>query len=71
MYNGLPWLLSGEESAWNAGDMSLIPGLERSPREGNANLLQFLPGEPHRQKSLAGYSLQHCKRVRDDLTTKK
>ena len=25
----------------NAGDMDLIPGLERSPREGNGNSLQY------------------------------
>ena len=25
----------------NAGDMGLIPGLERSPREGNGNPLQY------------------------------
>ena len=30
----------------------------------------FLPGESHGQRSLAGYSLCDCKRVRHDLTTK-
>ena len=29
------------ESACNAGDPSLIPGLRRSPREGNDNPLQY------------------------------
>ena len=29
------------ESAYNAGDPGLIPGLRRSPREGNDNLLQY------------------------------
>ena len=34
----------------------------RSPGGRNGNLLQyFLPGESHRQKSLASYSLWHCK----------
>jgi len=28
-------------SAEDAGDMGLIPGLERSPGEGNDNLLQY------------------------------
>ena len=28
-------------SAWNAGDPSSIPGLERSPGEGNGNPLQY------------------------------
>jgi len=30
--------------------------LGRSPGEGNGNPLQFLPGESHGQRSLAGYS---------------
>ena len=29
--NWLPWWLSGKESACNAGDLGLIPGLGRSP----------------------------------------
>jgi len=37
----LPWWLSGKESACNAGDLDLIPGLERSPGEGNGNPLQY------------------------------
>ena len=42
----------------NAGDMGLIPGLGRSPGEGNGNPLQlFLPGKSHGQRSLVGYSL--------------
>ena len=31
----------GKESACNAGDLSLIPGLGRSPGEGNSNPLQY------------------------------
>ena len=31
--------LSGKESAYNARDMGSIPGLERSPGEGNGNPL--------------------------------
>ena len=38
---GLPWWLSGQESACNAGDSSLIPGLGKSPGEGNGNPLQY------------------------------
>ena len=30
-----------KESTCNAGDPSLIPGLERSPGEGNGNLLEY------------------------------
>jgi len=32
---GLPWRLSGKESACNVGDWSLSSGLRRSPREGD------------------------------------
>ena len=38
---GLPWWLSGKESACNAGDASSIPGSGRSPGEGNSNPLQY------------------------------
>ena len=31
----------GKESACNVGDLSLIPGLGRSPGEGTRNLLQY------------------------------
>ena len=51
---GLPRLLSGEESACQAGDMGLTPGLRKSPGEGNNNQLQY---SCHRQRSLSGYSM--------------
>ena len=38
---GLPRWHSGKESACNSGDAGLIPGLERSPRKGNDNPLQY------------------------------
>ena len=38
--SGLPWWLSGKESACNAGDPSLIPRSGRTPGEGNGTLLQ-------------------------------
>ena len=42
-YAYLMWLLglSGKESACNAGDQGLIPGLGRSPGEGNINPFQY------------------------------
>ena len=51
-------------SAGDAGDMGLIPGLERSPGEKHGSPLQysclenpvFLSGESSGQRSLAGYS---------------
>ena len=38
---GLPRWLSGKEFACNAGDMISIPGLGRSPGEGNGSSLQY------------------------------
>ena len=41
----------------NAGDVGSIPGLERSPGEGNGKPTPvFLPGKFHGRRSLAGYS---------------
>ena len=45
----LPCSLEGKESACNAGDPGSIPASGRSSPV-------FLPGEPHRQRNLAGYS---------------
>ena len=39
-YHGLPRWLGGKESACNAGDPGLIPGLGRSPGERDGYLLQ-------------------------------
>ena len=41
MWVRLLWWLNGKESAHNVGDLSLIPGLGRSPGEGSGNLLQY------------------------------
>ena len=38
---GFPDGSDGKESACSAGDPSLIPGLGRSPGEGNGNPLQY------------------------------
>ena len=62
----------GKESACNAGDLGSVPGLGRSPGEGNGNPLQYscLPGEPHGQRSLAGFVVHRIARVGHDLVTK-
>ena len=36
-----PGVSDGKESACNAGDLGLIPGLGRSPGDGNDNPLQY------------------------------
>ena len=38
---GFPRSSVGKESACNAGDLGLIPGLGRSPGKGNGNPLQY------------------------------
>ena len=38
---GFPGGSDSKESAYNVGDLGSIPGLERSPRERNGNLLQY------------------------------
>ena len=38
---GLPWWVSGKESACNAGDPGSIPGLGKSLGEGHGNTLQY------------------------------
>ena len=54
-------------SASNAGDLGLIPGSGRSPGGGHGNWLQYSCLEnPHRQRSLEGYS--PCGHKKSDTT---
>ena len=57
-----PGSSAGKDSVCNVGDPGLIPGLERSPGEGQGNPLPsvFLPGESPEQKSLVGYNPWGC-----------
>ena len=44
VHKGLPWWFSSKESVCNVGatrNMSLIPGLARSPGGGHGNSLQY------------------------------
>ena len=41
IYMGFPCGSDGKESACNAGDLGSIPGLGRSPGEGNDSPLQY------------------------------
>ena len=62
----LKWLSSSpggsdhKESACNAGDPGLIPGLGGSPGEGNGYSLQFLPGEFHRHGQRSPVAPSSC-----------
>ena len=59
---GFPDSSVSKESACNAGDLGLIPGLGRSPGGGHGNLLQYSCLEnSHGQRNLAGYSPWGCK----------
>ena len=57
----LPGGSDGKESACNAGDLSLIPGLGRAPGEDKQPTPVFLLREFHGLRSLVGYSLWGCK----------
>ena len=47
-----------QETSCSAGDLGLIPGLGRFPREGNGNQLQYSCLGNHGQRSLVGHSPQ-------------
>ena len=53
---GFPGGSAGKESACNAGNPDLIPGLERTPGEGNGYPIQYSFLENFRDSSLLGYS---------------
>ena len=56
---GFPGASDGKESACNAGDLSSIPGLGRSPGGGHGSPFQYSYLEnPHGQRSLAGYTVR-------------
>ena len=54
---GFPGDWDSKESAYNVGDLGVIPGSGRSPGEENGNpLSSILSGKSNGQRSLAGYS---------------
>ena len=55
-YLDFPVGSEGKETTRNAGDSGSIRRSGKSSGEGNGNLLQFLPGEFHGQRSLVGSS---------------
>ena len=59
VFMGFPGGSDGKESAYNVGDLGLIPGSGRSPRGVHGNPLQYSCLEnPYGQRSLAGSSPQ-------------
>ena len=59
----VPGVLEGKESACNAGDLGLIPGLGRSPGEGNGNPLQYSCLENPMDKELGGLQSMESQRI--------
>ena len=55
-YSGFPGGSDSKESACNAGDLGLIPGLGSPSKFEMEPTLAFLLGEFHGQRSLLGYS---------------
>ena len=60
----------GKESAYDTVDQGSIPGLGRSPGEGNGNPLQYCCLENFMHCSLPGSSVHGVAGVRHDLVTK-
>ena len=68
---GLPRWLSGKESTCQYRRFRFNPWVRKIPwRRKRQPTPVFLPGKPHGQRSLTGYSLWGGKRVRHDLVTK-
>ena len=56
MKHGFPGGSDGKASAHNVGDLGSIPGLGRSPGEGNGNPLQYSCLENSMERNLVNYS---------------
>ena len=67
---GFPHSSVGKESACNAGDLGSIPGLGRSPEEGNGNALQYSCLENPMDRGALQATVHRVARVRHDLATK-
>ena len=61
MYLGFPGGLDAKESACNAGDLDLMPGSGRFPREGNGNSLQHSCLEIPWMQEPGSYSPWSCR----------
>ena len=63
---GFPGGSDGKESACNAGALGVMPGLGRSPGEGNGHPLHILAWEIPRIEELGGLQFMGAPRVRLD-----
>ena len=69
-YEDFPHSSVGKESACNAGDLGWIPGLGRSPGEGNGNPLQYSCLENPMDRGAWWATAHGVARVGHDLATK-
>ena len=70
-FHGLPWWLCGKEPTCKCRRCRFDPWVRKIPwRRKWQPIPTFLPGEPHRQRSLPGYSPWGFKGVGQDLATK-
>ena len=67
---GFPYSSVGKESACSAGDLGLIPGLEKSPGDGNGNPLQYSCLENLTDRGAWQATVHGVARVRHNLVTK-
>ena len=67
---GLPLWFTGKESACQAEDVGSIPGLGRSPAEGNGNSLQYLCLGNPMDKEAWQVTVHRVTKVGHDLVTK-
>ena len=67
---GFPHSSVGKESACSAGEAGSIPGLERSPGEGNGNPFQYSCLENPMDRGAWQATVHGVPRVRQDLATK-
>ena len=66
---GFPGGSEGKESAYSAGDLCSIPGLGRSPGEGNGNPLQYSCLENPGRQEPGGLQSLGLQRVGHDWST--
>ena len=69
-FNTVPCSSVGKESACNAGDPGSIPGLGRSPGEGNGNPFQYSCQENLMDRGAWRATVHGVARVGHDLATK-
>ena len=70
MFIGLPWWLSSKNLPAKAGDAGSVPGLGRSPGEGNGNSLQYsCLANPMDGRTQVDYNPWGLTKVKLDLVT--